>query len=116
MYNEGHMRYLFTISVLILYIIPSANAETSKYFCTGEVNQFFIIINTKKKTIITGNSNPKKYWIKDNYTFWHSASEYSVYEYTFKKSYNRLSGILNVKSHHLVTSQEEWFDYRCSIT
>ena len=110
------MRYLFTISVLILYIIPSANAETSKYFCTGEVNQFFIFINTKKKTIITGNSNPKKYWIKDNYTFWHSASEYSVYEYTFKKSYNRLSGILNVKSHHLVTSQEEWFDYRCSIT
>ena len=110
------MRYLFTISVLILYTIPSANAETSKYFCTGEVNQFFIFINTKKKTIITGNSNPKKYWIKDNYTFWHSASEYSVYEYTFKKSYNRLSGILNVKSHHLVTSQEEWFDYRCSIT
>ena len=110
------MRYLFTISVLILYIIPSANAETSKYFCTGEVNQFFISINTKKKAIITGNSNPKKYWIKDNYTFWHSASEYSVYEYTFKKSYNRLSGILNVKSHHLVTSQEEWFDYRCSIT
>ena len=110
------MRYLFTISVLILYIIPSANAETSKYFCTGEVNQFFISINTKKKTIITGSSNPKKYWEKDNYTFWHSASKYSVYEYTFKKSYNRLSGILNVKSHHLVTSQEEWFDYRCSIT
>ena len=110
------MRYLFTISVLILYIIPSANAETSKYFCTGEVNQFFIFINTKKKTIITGNSNPKKYWLKDDYTFWHSASEYSVYEYTFEKSYNRLSGILNVKSHHLVTSQEEWYDYECSIT
>ena len=109
------MRYLFTISVLILSIIPSANAETWKYFCTGEVNQFFISFDTKKKTIITGNSNPKKYWFKNNYSFWHSASEYSVYEYTFKKSHNRLSGILKVKSHHLVTSQEEWYDYECSI-
>ena len=36
----------WTISALILYITPSANAETSKYFCTGEVNQFFISINT----------------------------------------------------------------------
>ena len=110
------MRYLFTISVLILYIIPSANAETSKYFCTGEVNQFFISINTKKKTIITGNSNPKKYWVKDNCTLWHSASKYSVYEYTLKKSCNSLSGILKVKSHHLVTSQEECYDYECLIS
>ena len=63
------MRYLFTISVLILSIIPSANAETWKYFCTGEVNQFFISFDTKKKTTITGNSNPKKYWVRENCTF-----------------------------------------------
>ena len=70
----------------------------------------------KKKTIITRNSNPMKYWTKTNYSFWHTASDYTVYEYTFKKSYNRLSGILKVKSHHLVTSQEEWYDYECSIS
>ena len=109
------MRYLITISLFLLSIILPVNAETFKYYCTGEVNQFFISINTKKKTIITGNSNPKKYWIKDNYTFWHSASKYSVYEYTFKKSYNKLSGILQVKSHHLVTSENNWYDYECSI-
>ena len=110
------MRYLFTISVLILSIIPSANAETWKYFCTGEVNQFFISFDTKKKTIITSNSNPKKYWTETNYKFWHTARDYIVYEYTFKKSYNRLSGILRVKSHHLVTSENNWYDYKCVIS
>ena len=73
------MRYLFTISVLILSIIPSANAETWKYFCAGEVNQFFISFDTKKKTIITSNSNPMKYWTETNYKFWHTASDYTVY-------------------------------------
>ena len=107
------MRYLFTISVLILSIIPSSNAETSKYFCTGEVNQFFISFDTKKKTIITNNSNPKKYWTETNYKFWHTASDYTVYEYTFKNSYNKLSGALNVKSHHLVTSEDKWYNYKC---
>ena len=107
------MRYLLTISVLILYIVPSANAETWKYFCTGEVNQFFISFDTKKKTIITSNNNPKKYWTETNYKFWHTASDYTVYEYTFKNSYNKLSGALNVKSHHLVTSEDKWYNYKC---
>ena len=110
------MNTLLTFTLIIFTGISLANADTNKYFCSGKINKFFITFDTKKKTIITGNSNPKKYWFKNNYSFWHSASEYSVYEYTFKKSYNRLSGILKVKSHHLVTSQEEWFDYRCSIT
>ena len=110
------MRYLITISLFLLSIILPVYAENFKYYCTGEVNQFFISFNTKKKTIITGNSNPKKYWVKDNYSFWHSAREYSVYEYTFKKSYNKLLGILQVKSHHLVTSENNWYDYKCVIS
>ena len=109
------MRYLFTIGVLILSIIPSANAETWKYFCTGEVNQFFISFDTKKKTIITGNSNPKKYWTSANYNFWHSAKDHTVYEYSFKNSYNKLSGKLSVKAHHLITSENKWYYYKCVI-
>ena len=105
---------IFLIKFLLLTSsLSTANADTIKYFCNGEVNQFFIKFNIKDKTIITGNSNPKKYWIKDNYSFWHSASEYSVYEYTFKKSYNKLSGELKVKSHHLITSENNWYDYTC---
>ena len=80
-------------SLLLLITISWANANTNKYYCSGKVNQFFIIFNYQEKTINIGNRSPKKYWTNANYTFWHSASKYSVYEYTFKKSYNRLSGI-----------------------
>ncbi len=93
-----------------------ASANSSKYFCTGESNQFFIKINQNSKTVLIGNKGPNKYWTESNYIFWQSAKDYSVYEYTFKKSYNKLSGVLKVKSHHLVTSKNDWYDYQCSIS
>ena len=34
-------------------------------------------------------------------------------EYTFKNSYNKLTAVLKVKSHHLVTSEDRWYDYEC---
>ena len=101
---------------IALTFISSAKAETIKYFCNGEANQFFITFDSKKKTIVTGKGKPNKYWTESNYTFWHSANDFTVYEYTFKNSYNKLSGILKVKSHHLVTSQDKWYDYDCSIS
>ena len=33
-----------------------------------------------------------------------------------KNAYNKLSGILKVKSHHLVTSKNKWYDYECLIS
>ena len=105
----------FFILLILLTTISLAHANSTKYFCNGAVNQFFIAFDTKQKTIIIGNDNPRKYWTKANYTFWHSANDYTVYEYTFKKSYNKLSGKLRVKSHHLVTSQDNWYDYECSV-
>ena len=105
-------RFIF---FLLIFIISSAKAETIKYFCNGEANQFFITFDSKKKTIITGKGKPNKFWTEANYIFWHSANDLTVYEYTFKKSYNRLSGVLKVKSHHLVTSQDKWYDYECSV-
>ena len=109
------MNTLLTFTFLIFTGISLASADTNKYFCTGKIDQFFITFDTKKKTIITNNSNPKKYWTETNYIFWHTASNYMVYEYTFKNSYNKLSGILKVKSHHLVTSENNWYNYECAI-
>ncbi len=106
---------LLISSLLLLISISLANANTNKYYCSGKVNQFFIIFNTQEKTINIGNRSPKKYWTKANYTFWHSARDHTVYEYTFENSYNKLSGKLRVKSHHLVTSEDKWFDYECTI-
>ena len=106
-------------TVFILFILIStislAIADTTKYFCNGAVNQFFITFDTKKKLIIIGSDKPKKYWTEANYIFWHSANDYTVYEYTFKKSYNKLFGKLRVRSHHLVTSKNNWYDYECTV-
>ena len=109
------MKYIIPFFIILLTLTNIANAQVTKYSCNGETNQFFIIFDSKKKTIVTGKSKPNKYWTEANYTFWNSANDFTVYEYTFKNSYNKLSGILKVKSHHLVTSQDKWYDYECSI-
>ena len=109
------MKKLLLIIFFILTISP-VKAETIMYFCNGEANQFFITFDSKKKTIVTGKGKPNKFWTEANYIFWHSANDLTVYEYTFKNSYNKLSGILKVKSHHLVTSQDKWYDYECSVS
>ena len=109
------MKYIIPFFIILFTSANMANAQITKYYCNGESNQFFITIDTKKKTIITNKSKPSKYWTEANYTFWHSANDFTVYEYTFKNSYNKLSGILKVKSHHLVTSENKWYDYECSI-
>ena len=109
------MKKLLFIIFFIL-TISSVNADTNKYFCNGVSNQFFIKFDTKKKTIVINKGKPNKYWTEANYTFWHTAYDFTVYEYTFKNSYNKLSGILKVKSHHLVTSKNEWYNYECSIS
>lgn len=107
------------ILLFILFSLISFSpvyASSAKYFCTGVTNQFLITLDKKEKSITVGNNNPKKYWTENDYIFWHSASDYTVYEYTFKISYNKLSGKLRVKSHHLVTSKNNWYDYKCVIS
>ena len=76
----------------------------------------FLSVDFAKKTVITGNSTPSKYWKKVDYTYWQSVYDYTLYEYTFKSSFNKLSGILKVKSHHLVTSENKWDNFDCSIS
>ena len=110
------MKILLIHFFLLIHISSIANADTFKYFCNGKVNQFFITFDNKNKTIIVGNEKPKKYWAETNYLLWQSANDYTVYEYTFKNSYNKIASKLKVKSHHLVTSQNNWYDYECEIS
>ena len=103
------------ILLIFLFNNPTAYAA-SKYLCTDKTSKFFITFNTNKKTTIVGNSNPTNYWIDANYIFWQSVNDYILNEYTFKSSYNKLSGQLRLKSHHLVTSENKWYDYECKKT
>ena len=113
--NQIHL-LIISILIFIMSYISTAIAIPAKYICLGETNNLGIIFDTKLKKVVVGNNKPKKYWGESIYRFWHSAKGYNVYEYTFKYSYNKLSGELKVKSHHMVTSENKWFDYKCSIT
>ena len=109
------MKFIVLIFYIFFFLTSNSYAETLKYFCKGEANHFFITFNTKKKVIKVGKNNHNKYWSEANYIFWQTAKEYTVYEYTFKNSYNKLSGKLKVKSHHLITSKNNWYDYDCKV-
>ena len=111
-----HPRYTLFIQILFFstLLITSAIANTDKYLCRGENNNIFLKFEDNKQVII-GDNNPKKYWTKPNFRFWHSAKDYSVYEYSFNYSFNKLSGKLEVKSHNLVTSEDKWYYYTCKI-
>jgi len=98
--------------LIFLFNNPTAFAA-SKYLCADNTNKFFIMFNTNKKTVITGKGKTNKYWIDANYIFWQSANDYILNEYTFKSSYNKLSGQLSLKSHNLVSSENKWFNYEC---
>ena len=103
---------IILILLIFLFNNPIAFAA-SKYLCADKTSKFFIMFNTNKKTVITGKSKSYKYWSEANYIFWQSANGYIVNEYTFKSSYNKLSGQLKIKSHNLVSSENKWFNYEC---
>ena len=102
-----------TIAILLVFFNSPTAYAASKYLCANTTNKFFIMFNTDKKIVITGKGKTYKYWSEANYIFWQSANDYIVNEYTFKSSYNKLSGQLKIKSHNLVSSENKWFDYEC---
>lgn len=110
------IKLITTFIIFTFLSVDFANAQITKYFCSSEINKLFISFDFTKKTVITGNSTASKYWRKVDYTYWQSVYDYTLYEYTFKSSFNKLSGILKVKSHHLVTSENKWYNYECSIS
>ena len=109
------MKHVIPLFIILFTSTNITNAQVTKYYCNGEGNKFFIKFDTEKKIIVTNKGKSNKYWTEANYTFWQSANDLTLYEYTYKNSYNKLSGILKVKSHHLVTGENKWYDYECSI-
>ena len=107
-------RIILTL-LIFLFNNPIAFAA-NKYLCANKTNKFFIMFNTDKKTVITGKGKTNKYWSEANYIFWQSANDYILNEYTFKSSYNKLSGQLSLKSHNLVTSENKWYNYECKFS
>ena len=105
---------VLNFSFLIFYVYPTF-ANSTKYICSQNIQNLYVIFDQTEKKVVTGRGNPNKYWTEGNYIFWVSADDVTVYEYTFENSYNKLSGKLKIKSHNLVTSQNNWLDYKCAV-
>ena len=101
--------YIFWVNIIFI------RTDIQVFLCR-ESNHFYFSINEESQKITIGNKKPQKYWTGNpDLTFWHTASGYSVHEYTFNKSFNKLSGKLEIKSHNLITSADKWHYYKCSI-
>ena len=108
----------FKIILLISTIVIPLKlvyANSSNYVCNGDANNLIINFDTINNIVIFGNTQKAKFWTEPNFIFWHSTKDNVLYEYTFKVSYNKLSGKLMIKSHNLVSSQNEWLNYDCLI-
>ena len=46
------MNILFKLILLVLLTISVANANTTKYLCSGDTNYLYVIFDTDKKNVI----------------------------------------------------------------
>jgi len=92
-----------------------AFAQKVNYSCKDEFNQLNVALNYANKTINIEKLGTFKFWVENNLIFWQSANVPQVYEYTLKKSFNQLSAELLIKAHNLITSENKWYNYNCTI-
>lgn len=106
------------ITFIIMYVLSftTANAGLNNYVCLGKANKISISFDTMKNSVKTENTKPTTYQTKSDYRMWQTVKGHILFEYTFKLSYNKLSGKLEVKSHNLVTSENQWYNYECKVT
>ena len=111
----GRMIKLFFILSILLSNISLANANSTKYVCSGDANYLYIIFDTEKKTVIAGDSNPHKYLKQTDFLYWHSTV--SIQNVTLVRSFifHKPTGKMSVKSDNLITSGEKMYFYECAI-
>ena len=111
----GRMIKLFFILSIFLSNISLANANSTKYVCSGDANYLYIIFDTEKNTVIAGDSNPHKYLKQTDFLYWHSTV--SIQNVTLVRSFifHKPTGKMSVKSDNLITSGEKMYFYKCAI-
>ena len=102
---------------IVMYVLSfsTSYADFNNYICTGKVNKISISFDIVKNSVKTENTKPTTYRTKADYRMWQTVKGHILFEYIFKLSYNKLSGNLEVKSHNLVSSENQWYNYECKI-
>ena len=109
------MNILFKLILLVLSTISVANANPTKYLCSGDTNYLYVIFNTEKKSVITGSGNAHDYFTQTDFRFWHTTSQHNNQTLIRSYIFHKRSGKMSVKSDNIITSGEKMYYYECSI-
>ena len=61
------MNILLKLILSIFLTISVANANPTKYLCSGDTNYLYVIFDTEKKSVIAGKSNPHEYFTQTDF-------------------------------------------------
>ena len=109
------MNILFKLIPLVLLTISVANANPTKYLCSGDTNYLYVIFDTAKKSVIAGTSNPHEYFTQIDFRFWHTTSQQNNQTLVRSFIFHKPSGKMSVKSDNMITSGEQMYYYECAI-
>ena len=109
------MNILFKLILLVLLTISVANANTTKYLCSGDTNYLYVIFDTEKKSVIAGKSNPHEYFTQTDFRFWHTTSQQNNQTLLRSFIFHKPLGKMLVKSDNMITSGEQMYYYECAI-
>ena len=109
------MKILSALIILFFLTFSMANANPTKYLCSGDTNYFYVIFDTENKIVIAGKSNPHEYFTQTDFRFWHIASQQNNQTLVRSYIFHKPSGKMSVKSDNIITSGKKMFFYECAI-
>ena len=109
------MKILFIQVLSFISIVSIANANPTKYLCSGDTNYLYVIFDTEKKIVIAGKSNPHDYFVQTDFRFWHTTSQQDNQTLIRSYIFHKPSGKMSVKSDNIITSGEKMYFYKCAI-
>ena len=109
------MKTLLVQFLLFISTVSIANANPTKYLCSGETNYLYVIFDTEKKIVIAGKSNPREYFTQTDFRFWHTTSQQNNQTLVRSFIFHKPSGKMSVKSDNMITSGEQMYYYECAI-
>ena len=109
------MKMLLAQFLMLISTVSVANANPTKYLCSGDTNYLYVIFNTEKKSVITGKGIAHDYFSQTDFRFWHTTSQHNNQTLIRSYIFHKRSGKMSVKSDNIITSGEKMYYYECSI-
>ena len=109
------MKTLLVQFFLFISTVSIANANPTKYLCSGDTNYLYVIFDIEKKSVIAGKSSPHEYFTQTDFRYWHSTSQQNNQTLVRSFIFHTPSGKMSVKSDNIITNGEKMYYYECAI-